>query len=1029
MPKVFHIICALAVSSASLFAEKAIDNRPPFFSDEFISAWQQNAPHTDVSYRDVHGIRTPFINGNGLWGVRIYGGLMRPKQQLEYEAAWLSSQGVNFVRTSGDLGDQDIIGKSFQKIPSFPLEHWKFHFDTLERHGIAFILDHASVRTRNFQGFLPWKEWAWVDDHIIDEDGKPAYYYHSGATGNFLNPMFMSLVEKWYGVIADMLGNNPAYIGVNVSNEPDGTATFGQFGQQAWHEFLMDAFADKSPADDSNGDGLTFNALFATDYASWPDVPMFKQAARDKSPAAWRLHNLFTSRIWSDYQQKSAAASLKKLPDLYATMSANGYVIVPQDMSAIVANPAVKALFRNVYGDERYSWVCAAMAHAYAKPAIATEINLQLFQDPSQIYPYFASTLPFHAGYLWFAMSYVDDYDDGCWGQQYNTVDYWNVRDTVFFDVSKKGSWKPYANWNAPGEKYLKPAQFDPRWEAFPKFAPFISRFSSAKAEKYGGVLWILGHDTDPALLFHTQAVSDRSLVQHPDAIKLADYPVIIMDSPADKGIMTAQLAESLEKYVRGGGTLIASLPELASQKTIIGGKLPFLLDGINVLKPAEVVFNTGESITADLKKYLKSKSNNVELYNSWADAIVINGNGTGNAVFCIDIPKTAEKLIVDANLIPWDKSGAIDIFWSKDQLKWNKLFSGGKDYSFNFNSAALDTAKDLAGSPKLYLRVVLTHRPGGQTYPNKYRWYSTTMRTQVRGLQVTGVANAMYAGKYRISADNRSFEWTGRLGDFKPASESQFTTLGKITFNGGSMPLAYVRNVGKGKLVLLNDPGMLKFAVAGCMLPFDEWSKKHAVLAAIVKEVSSRELPTIKGLHIYESIDNNAVLANSYDDVTYSTPIEILKRLYGKKYGKISKKLITCAAPAEKTVVFDAFERKLAGGPYVQAVNGELIINAAFAFPMDFHIFVKKPFGKPVKLYADGTLRRAATIDDGKWDPSAKTLEVQLTDVAYISSPAKPQSVTLSAGETKWNYDDKSALLTITANGMPVTAKVQYAE
>ena len=70
---------------------------------------------------------------------------------------------------------------------------------------------------------------------------------------------------------------------------------------------------------------------------------------------------------------------------------------------------------------------------------------------------------------------------------------------------------------------------------------------------------------------------------------------------------------------------------------------------------------------------------------------------------------------------------------------------------------------------------------------------------------------------------------------------------------------------MGKGKMVLLNDPEIFDFNPDGRFLEFEDRQEKLAYLNAILAATSGRTLPSRPGLHVFESLDGDCVLANYF--------------------------------------------------------------------------------------------------------------------------------------------------------------------
>lgn len=1034
---VVYLLALVATGPSVARAQK--DLGKPYFSEEFIQSIQNGAPYPLVySEKDMSGIKVPLINGRGIWGLSIRNGSGKPLNQLRYEASWLHAQGANYVRLSGFLGNDPskILPAGGVTVP---MSHFQDVYKTLCDYGIGFSLNHANIVKWQLPGWVDLNTLSGVEDMIIGPDGKKTTQH---GTGNIYSEKFRNAVIDWQVKAATALTHNPAFRGIQVSNEPwVQVAPRNPEAIDDFRNFCMRYYGDDSPDKDTNGDGHTFNSANSTHYQSWAQVTTFDpnfsidQAAlkftgvrtedwRDTlgtGPQA-RLMRLWLGDIWGRrYQQVAANAVRHVRDDLYVCASTNGRLDGgEQDLATYASQPSVRALFRNTYDDPGMSFMAAAVANAYGKPAWHTEFNVYWRQDPKKADMMLAATIPYINGYEWYASSWNDDTDTKTdWGAKFNIVNYW----------SGKPAWagKKYEEWS-PDDSIAKPAEFDDRWRAFPKFAPFISYFNGIERAKASRVLWINGGPaflTTRGMIFDSHATSDQALTLNPDALDLSHYKLAIYFTPHADHMMSRELYERLTDYVRKGGTLLVNAYQTGLGRDLRGvPNADYFRAG---LKPAPespkilAIYGDQKGHLSYLEPYLVNK-----LPKSRTTGPLIK-YGQEPVIFRFPVPAGAQNIIVRDLQVPWDDGGKVEAAYSADGQQWTNLPASNLLFAVNNHQFKIAVTPQIQSAGAIYLRYLITRTKPEKNYGPLHAGHTSyigMLGTHLRGLMVLAVDQAQNIGvcEQRLG-DASQRQWID-LPLYEADGSQPLETRGSIRMpSGKEVPQLFIRTIGKGKLVMINDPDAYAFTRMGASLVPQERAERLAMLKAIARQTSGVELPTFDGLHVYQG--PQAVLANYFEGDPFSLTIDSQKHLRSTTENEPVARKIDVAAASPKMVVFDTVEFKNIGGAFIESRNGRLVFSDSFRRPWAYHLWITKPYGRPIVLYCDGTLRKAAEIGDGQWDSSRRTLQLNLTDVAYISSPKAAQSISSSA--IQMTYDSAQQLITLFGTGMPSAVTLQF--
>lgn len=212
-----------------------------------------------------------------------------------------------------------------------------------------------------------------------------------------------------------------------------------------------------------------------------------------------------------------------------------------------------------------------------------------------------------------------------------------------------------------------------------------------------------------------------------------------------------------------------------------------------------------------------------------------------------------------------------------------------------------------------------------------------------------------------------------------------KFAEIGEVTDStGAKRPLLLVRSMGKsGKWVYINLP-----RAADC----------GDLIRAVVKSQAGVEMPGPRAARVYTG-GSCALAVGPKDAVSVQIPCGF-----------------------KDAVVFDPFA---GAARVIRAENGALTVPGGLDKDGAM-LWVVKPYGSPVALYADGVPGRAGSIEDGEFKDGVLTCSFSRR--VYVSSPERPRSVVAGGVECAFEYDESSRLLTITRAGEGrVQAEIRY--
>ena len=280
----------------------------------------------------------------------------------------------------------------------------------------------------------------------------------------------------------------------------------------------------------------------------------------------------------------------------------------------------------------------------------------------------------------------------------------------------------------------------------------------------------------------------------------------------------------------------------------------------------------------------------------------------------------------------------------------------------------------------------------------NKTDWWSGL--EMVRG-------NYSGDGSTRLQIGDTSLEVPGTFQYLRPNSPD-ISVDGQVQDStGASYPLVITRREGKGKWVLVNFPDVFRMGEHRGGFDQAKYDKRFLLLRAIVSKHTGINLPFRYEMQVYQgdrcALAMKEQVPTGLDRIPNSRP-----RFRADK----------------PTVAFEIFEKKLYGGRCIEPTAGKIEMPCEID-QGEAKLWVVKPYGRPVALYADGTEMSRGRMDDGVFKNG--TLKVCFCQEVYISSPSRPSSVIIGSKEVPFDYDAESGLLVIRRSGAPVEATVNY--
>lgn len=261
--------------------------------------------------------------------------------------------------------------------------------------------------------------------------------------------------------------------------------------------------------------------------------------------------------------------------------------------------------------------------------------------------------------------------------------------------------------------------------------------------------------------------------------------------------------------------------------------------------------------------------------------------------------------------------------------------------------------------------------------------------------------------GSTKITIGDETIEVAG-THEYLTATSPNITTIGQITDStGATYPLAFIRNEGKGKWVLINFPGIFRMSERVGGWNQAKFDSRFRVLRTIVNDCAGVKLPYRYEMQVYPGEKCGLAIR---EGVPTGTPEVTGSRPTFKASGP--------------TVAFEIFQKKVFGGPFLTPNDGQIEIPEVLG-QGEARLWTLKPYGKPIVLYADGTERGHGRTDDGIFQNGQ--LRFEFAEEAYISSPKRPTAVIVNGAQVPFEYNEADQLLIIRRTGLATEAVVKY--
>ena len=981
-----HIDTASAEQSVpyqgvELFEEisKTEKTSPPFFSeDEW--ARMRSSYGFSFDYKDVHGLKVPVVNGNGLMGTSYMFSTFSLKQN-DWDARIMAQQGINWLRAN----TRSVVDEGAD--PAEP-DLWNQKLAIWKRYGIGTFIDSFSIK-----GYEP------IMSRIYAAQGRelnPDYLKHSTGIefadryGDYFDPGYCSAVADMFADFAAAFkpaGNNIAYHPFDEARYPVSVNTAGS--RLHWQRFVRDLYADETPGSDTNGDGMTFNSSYGKSFGKWEDVEQFAELETSEDKSKSRLDLTWKEMSFAEFLQAMAGRVKKVDPEAFWVHS---YVLT-DGISAIASQPDINALGVGNYSNYARSGFYAAASHFYGKPAVASHINTYK-GNYYAVRSIGVGSLPYFNGMMWW------HFTNGCsdklagidYGSNYGLVNWWTVNDQYPI------------NW---GAKINKVTEYDGKFLVIPQLAPFINRFSSVPEENREGILW-LDAPTE-YLVRDNHYVAQQALAFGKTKPNLSRYKAIIY--APDQPCISGKVRKSLEAYVRQGGTVILSPYTVGRGKTILGEdnsvawwrglKLERDYPGSTLLYADN--FQTKEKWEKDRH----SLEGTCDLWRGMDDNLGAYPYGTeGTFTYKFNIDKKFIAVRIYDEHAAWAGKDRVRMWISGNGTDW--VLQHDDPVNDRIGRRCFDRLyeidKDFKGSRTLYVKYSLyAGDPGRSAGDNRG---ATLREFRLEGLTAEEVASHKeWQGNPSSTASlGGSILTVSSIEPFFRAESGKMISGGEIKDSTGkSYPLVLVQEDGRGKWVHVNFPALFRFKNADGTEDWANWQGRFGLLNAIVKTYAGKSLKDY--MSVYTAKGEGCILAVRPMELG---PPETLKKC------KIQVK-----ADHPKTVVFETFDKKLEVGPFVSATSGGISFETDMSADFAAKLWVTKPYGKPVMLYADGSFKHVARLDDGIYDAKRKTLKLTFAEKAYVSSPYMPKEAVAENGKKlNFSYDSKKHLITIDGTG-----------
>ena len=753
-------------------------------------------------------------------------------------------------------------------------------------------------------------------------------------------------------------------------NSFPGYGSYDEYSRRDWQAFCQQLFGDQTPNIDTNGDGATYNSAYAKEFSSWQEVDRFTTDDFDKNPRTLVLNNLWKCTGQPRYFESIAAAMHEVKPGLISWPGIGTEMLdFPRgvDMSLSLASSEVKVVRVDSYGVEE-ALLMAAFTHPFRKAILNVETAVQSKNDYVGMKDLAVSALPYIQGFIWIGYRTPSKDENDFWSQVAL------IRERGHGGVIKR---------------------YDSRFRLIPRLAPFIGHIYQPPDDE---ILWLNSAIDDQwpmqalplptRMIFNAHAASDILLMLKPEYLNLDRYKVIIYRSEAASCI-SRDIYERLRDYVRKGGVVVVNAYVIARHNTLRG--LDNKQDWWRELK-----LRRGEADT-------------IKLYRGWPEQVVsaspsyryhvthralAKKRGYADAqwtdyswfVHKFELPESVDGIKISDVHTAWGAQIEIRMWTSPDGEEWTLRYDEPEKYQHIKYQGILDIEKDLGGQRTLFVKYELDARHGNSGFGD------------IRGdFRVDGVKGQVFdpTGTTSVLYDHKRCEYASRYPCLEPADAS-ITTEGEVVDSTGeTYPLLMIRKEGKGKWLLVNLPEIFK-AYEPFKLDKTDWEKRFGLLSDIVRTHSGKTLPDYMDIHSTKG--EGFIVGWRPSDVKGRTT------------------LIKVTSDYPKTVVFEIFDKKTVDGkPCLESRHGYLEFQADFTSAAS-HLWVTKPYGQPIVLYTDGTLRNQGRIDDGEFKQNE--LRFAFTNEAYVSSPKRPERAIVDGNEISFSYDETSHLVMLKHSG-----------
>ena len=959
---------------------------PPLFSSE---QWSR-LPETqsfDYGLVESNGIPTPMVNGEPLLGVS-YRYCAFSLEQAEYDSRILAAAGVNILRSSV----RSIAGEGGKPAA---IDLWREKNAPFHRHGVGVMLDSVFGRAYIEDGLQD------LYANVLGKDLPAAFVrgmrHPVGRRGRY-GDFFDAEYRRAHGqVLAELLRalGPQSVVGFIYSDEPGlrwSASPPTEAAAEDFRRFLKRFYQDGTPDVDSNRDGATFNGAFGKSWHAWEEVQPFSE---DEYRALGHVRGLVDVWMRTGHAQLMDTLSAE-CQRVLPTASVSEAYIGGQLVSLLNAMPHTKYVGFGNYDRVVRTALYTGMAHAYGKPSYTFHINRGR-SDYRGARHIGVASLPFTAGQIWWHLTVgANDAAEADYGRHYSLANWWEHNDL-----------RP-ANWD--GATLNRLVEYDPRFLIIPQIRPFLGRFDSVPQELANGVLWI-----DPPcedLVRNTHCVTEEALVLGEQELDLNRYRLVIFLSR--RPAMFLETHARLREYVRRGGTALVNVNELGSGRTLFGQENARAW--LNAYRP-------GRANRTPQAEALIYEDTFVDCTRWQADRFAHEGpcslvskhtrNGvgaypygaSGGFTYRFAVPEEfAYFRIADVHTV-WGETNDVKMWLSADNATWKLVHDDvPQDVSAYRFSRVFSAADELGPHRDVFI---------------KYRFYAGNVKRQPEDNRGASLRYFRIEGLSGEDAGSLA-EWAGEHGSTVTfgGGKHSFDSLepyvlpaegmaphGTVTdTKGAERPFIIVVPEGKGRWIAWNSPESIITLQHGAR-GFDRnvFAAKWDLLDRVVRTHTEGLIEDYREPYIAQG--DGCLMAATW-------------------YGGTARREhpISFASSWPQTVCYEVLDEVCEGGRHIETETGtgsftkDLSAGARVA-----HLWVLKPYGRPIVLCCDGTVKHRMRIDDGtlrRRPGGGRELRFTMARKAAVSSPTPPRAARHHGKEAEWAYDERSATARITGTG-----------